>query len=84
MAKQVAVDKETYHRLVSLSGKLTAMSKKQITLGSTVAYSAALAEVFLQDPRIEGAFLDSVRASDDPLGAWNLAVRKVSQPETKR
>jgi hypothetical protein len=83
MAKQIAVDTETYQRLVSLSGKLTAVAKKQITLGLTVGYSAALAEVFLQDPRIESAFLDNIQNSKDPLSTWNLVVRKVSQPGTK-
>ena len=64
MAKQVALDTNTYGRVVALSGELTAITRKSITLGMTVSCAVSILETILKTPAIYHLFKDRLRVSD--------------------
>jgi len=87
MPKQVAVDRQTYDTLVSLSGDLTKLMKKQVTLGMTVSCSVSLLGVILRNPllfRLFSETLDQSQPSIDFEPVWDVVASKVVGREESR
>jgi len=86
MARQVALDKDTYERLVSLSGELTAMTRKSVTFGMTVSCAISLLDTMLKTPTINNFFKESIRSSnlessEEFVGIWKLVATKAFREE---
>lgn len=64
MARQVALDANTYEQVVALSGELTAITRKSITFGMTVSCAISMLETILKTPVISHLFKDRLRVSD--------------------
>lgn len=86
MARQVALDNDTYERLVALSGELTAITRKGITFGMTVSCAISLLETMLNTPAINNIFKEGLRSSDlksseEFISIWKWVATKAFREE---
>ena len=86
MARQVALDTNTYERVVALSGELTAMTRKSITLGMTVSCAVSFLETVLRTPVIYHLFkgrlqVSDLKSSDEFIDIWKWVATKASTEE---
>ena len=81
MTRQVALDENTYERLVALSGELTAITRKSITFGMTASCAISLLETMLRTPAIDSLFKERLRSSnlkssEEFTGIWKWVATK--------
>lgn len=67
MAKTVSLNEFTYTKLASLSGELTALAKKPVSLGMTVHLAVISFEAVMFAPGVKGL--------------WEKILPKVTSPE---
>jgi len=84
MARQVALDSYTYERLVALSGQLTSITKRNITLGMTVSCAISLLETILNTPALGEPFRDRLRSMgfkspNEFIDVWKWIATKASE-----
>jgi len=87
MARQVALDTNTYERVVALSGELTAITRKSTTLGMTVSCAVSMLETVLKNPVIHHLFKDRLQvsdlnSSDEFIDIWKWVATKALTKES--